>query len=74
MTEIIILDCTGLESPEPMIKTKSMLDRLDTGDLLKITVDNEGSIRNIRTLITSQAYQLVSFQQQGQSATLLIKK
>lgn len=74
MTEIIILDCTGLESPEPMIKTKNMLDTLSTGDLLKVTVSSEGSVRNIRTLITSQSYQLVSFQQQGQSATFLIKK
>ena len=42
-----ILDCTGMECPEPVVQTKNALEAMTTGDTVLVIVDNGESKLNV---------------------------
>ena len=42
-----ILDCTGMQCPEPVVHTKNALETMTTGDSVLVIVDNDESRYNV---------------------------
>ncbi|MBU1426229.1 MAG: sulfurtransferase TusA family protein [Gammaproteobacteria bacterium] len=55
----VLLDATQDDCPIPVIKTKEMLDTMSAGEVLKVVTTREGTIRNIRTLVSNNDYKLL---------------
>lgn len=55
----VLLDATQDDCPIPTIKTKQMLDEMVSGAVLKVVTSKEGTIRNIRTFVNSNHYELL---------------
>lgn len=69
-----IIDLTHEKSPIPMIRTKELLDLLSSGDVLKVTVSMESAVKNIKTLISNNPYDLLKISQHQNRYELIIKK
>ncbi|HSI28332.1 MAG: sulfurtransferase TusA family protein [Methylophilus sp.] len=68
------LDLTGLESPEPMLRTKTALDALSSGQVVLVKTTASGSEQNIRNLITNHPVTLISFKKENGIFHFLIEK
>ncbi|HSH88111.1 MAG TPA: sulfurtransferase TusA family protein [Methylophilus sp.] len=68
------LDLTGLQSPEPMLKTKEAIDKLSPGQIILVKTTALGSEQNIRTLITNHPVNLLSFKKEDGVFHFLIEK
>ena len=55
----VLLDAMEDDCPVPIIKTKEMLDKMESGAVLKIVTSKEGTINNIRTFVKNNPYELV---------------
>lgn len=55
----VLLDATQDDCPIPTIKTKELLDEMASGAVLKVVTSKEGTIRNIRTFVNNNHYELV---------------
>lgn len=49
----MILDCQNLLCPEPVIKTKQTLEKLNVGDELEILVNSLASLENIKRFLST---------------------
>jgi tRNA 2-thiouridine synthesizing protein A len=56
----VFVDATEDDCPMPTILSKNTLDNMRSGQILKLITSKEGSIRNIRTLVASNPYELLS--------------
>ena len=54
MSTPIILDCTGLLCPQPVIQTKNVLEEGDGHVVLQVIVDNEAACNNVRRFVEGQ--------------------
>ncbi len=54
MSTPLILDCTGLVCPRPVIQTKEALEQGDGSALLLVIVDNEAACDNVRRFAEGQ--------------------
>lgn len=70
----VLLDLSGLESPIPMIRTKETLDSMLPGQVLCVVTTQRSTIKNIRTLVANNPYELVQFASQNQAYTFIIRK
>lgn len=43
------LDCRGLKCPMPIIKTRKMIENINSGDILKMIATDPGSINDINS-------------------------
>ncbi|HSI46180.1 MAG TPA: sulfurtransferase TusA family protein [Methylophilus sp.] len=68
------LDLTGLESPEPMLRTKEAIDGLSPEQVMLVKTTALGSEQNIRNLITNHPVTLVSFKKENGIFHFLIEK
>lgn len=73
-THDVLLDLSGLESPIPMIRTKEALDSMRTGQVLCVMTTQASAVKNIRTLVANNSYELVQFSSQKQAYTFIIRK
>ncbi len=70
----VFLDLRGLESPTPVIRTKETLDIMETEQILCVVTTKESAIKNIRTLVANNPYELLDFSSQKEEHTFLIRK
>jgi tRNA 2-thiouridine synthesizing protein A len=56
----VFVDATENDCPMPTIQSKNALDNMSSGQILKLITSKEGSIRNIRTLVANNPYELLS--------------
>jgi tRNA 2-thiouridine synthesizing protein A len=56
----VFVDATEDDCPMPTILSKNTLDNMRSGQILKLITSKEGSIRNIRTLVANNPYELIS--------------
>lgn len=45
--EDVVLDCSGLNCPYPVLKTKAAIDTLNLGQVLKVISTDPGSVNDI---------------------------
>lgn len=51
-----ILDCKGMACPLPVVNTKKATEKMNTGDVLKVTVDNEIAVQNLLRFASHKGY------------------
>lgn len=63
MTDVLahdaLLDATGLNCPLPLLKAKMELNRLASGDVLKVIATDAGSQRDFRTFARLAGHELL---------------
>lgn len=70
----VLLDATQDDCPIPTIKTKQMLDEMAPGEILKVVTSKEGTIRNIRTFVKNNHYELMHETKSAKGFHFYIKK
>lgn len=68
------LDLTGLESPEPMFKTKEKIDQMQAGQVVLVKTTSMGSEQNIRNLVENHDVNLLSLNKENGVFHFLIEK
>lgn len=69
-----LLDATQDDCPVPTIKTKKALDKMPAGSILKLVARNEGTVRNIRTFVRNNPYELLREVKDTEGFQFYIKK
>ena len=68
------LDCTGLNCPLPILKTKKQIDAMETGQILKMEATDPGSINDVNAWTRRTGNELVSQTEDGDIYIFYIKK
>ena len=68
------LDCTGLNCPLPILKTKKQIDAMKTGQILKMEATDPGSINDVNAWTRHTGNELVSQIEDGNIYIFYIKK
>ena len=68
-----ILDCLGQKCPEPLIKTRYALQEMDSGEILKILIDDPASEGDIRDLIKKRGNKIERFDWDSKKVIIWVK-
>ncbi|HQY27520.1 MAG TPA: sulfurtransferase TusA family protein [Burkholderiaceae bacterium] len=68
------LDARGLNCPLPIIKTKKALNDLSTGQVLRVTSTDSGSVKDMEAFAKQTGNELLSSGQEAGNYVFLIKK
>lgn len=68
------LDIRGEGSPYPLFRTKSLIDKLQKGDILKIIIDNPVAHRDINMWIKESGNELLKVETSDDTYTIFIRK
>ena len=67
------LDCSGLACPMPILKTKKAVDSLQSGQVLKMTATDPGSLPDIEAWTAKTGHELVAHEKEGDKFIFYIK-
>lgn len=70
----IELDVRHEDSPVPTIRAKEVLDTMDIGCVLKVVTSKESTVKNLRTLVANNPYELISHVKVDTDFIFFIKK
>lgn len=70
----LLLDATEDDCPMPTIHTKNILDTMSAGQTLKLLTSKEGTIRNIRTFVANNPYELLNEFKEDERFVFIIRK
>jgi len=68
------LDARGLNCPLPIIKTKKALNDLTSGQVLRVTSTDPGSIKDMEAFAKQTGNELLSSSQDGGDYLFFLKK
>lgn len=68
------LDARGLNCPLPIIKTKKALNDLTSGQVLRVTSTDSGSIKDMEAFAKQTGNALLSSAQEGGDYVFFLKK
>ena len=68
------IDCIGLFCPEPIFRTRTALDELENGEILKVTADDPAAEEDLKRLAKRLGYEVLDITHDGDEVTLYIKK
>ena len=68
------IDCVGLFCPEPIFRTRTALDEMEKGQILKVTADDPGAESDLKNLAKRLGHEIVEITHDGDEVTLYIKK
>ena len=68
------LDARGLNCPLPIIKTKKALNDLSTGQVLRVTSTDSGSVKDMEAFAKQTGNELLGSSQEGGGYVFFIKK
>ena len=68
------LDCRGLNCPIPILKTKKAVDKLSSGQVLKMMATDPGSVNDVQSWSKRTANSLLEHTEDGGVYSFLIKK
>ena len=68
------LNCEGLYCPLPLLKTKKTIKVLSSGQLLKMTATDSGTVKEVDSWTKRTENNLVSHVEDGGVHTFIIKK
>jgi len=68
------LDARGLNCPLPIIKTKKALNDLGSGQVLRVTSTDSGSIKDMEAFAKQTGNELLSSGQEGGDYVFFLKK
>ena len=68
------LDCSGLSCPMPILKTKKAVDKLQSGQVLRMIATDPGSIPDVQAWTSKTGNELLSYEENDGTFTFYIKK
>jgi len=68
------LNCEGLNCPLPILKTKKTIDSMSSGELLKMTSTDPGSVNDMDSWSKRTGNELMSHAEDSGIHTFVIKK
>ncbi|TRO52515.1 sulfurtransferase TusA family protein [Candidatus Bathyarchaeota archaeon] len=68
------IDCVGLFCPEPIFRTRTALDEMEKGQILKVTADDPGAEADLKNLAKRLGHEVIEITHDGDEVTLYIKK
>ena len=68
------LNCEGLNCPLPILKTKKAIDGMSSGQLLKMSATDPGSVNDMDSWSKRTGNELVSHAEDSGVHTFIIKK
>ena len=68
------IDCIGLFCPEPIFRTRTALDKLEKGDILKVTADDPAAEADLKRLAKRLGHEVLEITHDNEEVTLYIKK
>jgi len=69
-----VLDCLGLYCPEPIFRTRLMLDEMEVAEVLEVTADDPAAEEDIRRLVARLGHEILSLESEGDNIKILIRK
>ena len=70
----IELDCSGLNCPMPILKTKKKMDTMDSGQILKMISTDPGSCNDVNAWANRTGNELLSTTQGDGNFVFLLRK
>lgn len=70
----VLIDASQEDCPVPTIRAKEALDRMSGNEVLKLVASQEGTVRNIRTLVRNYQYELIGEVRADSGFVFYIKK
>jgi len=58
-----VLDVKGLACPMPIVKTKKMMDELQSGEVLEIEATDKGAINDFAAWVKSAGHELIEYKE-----------
>ena len=68
------IDCLGLYCPEPIFRTRTALDEMEKGQVLKVTADDPAAEADLTRLAKRLGHEIIEISHDGDEVTLLIRK
>jgi len=68
------LDARGLNCPLPILRTKQAIANLTSGDILKVTATDPGSVKDMDAFCRQTGNQLLQSGQEGEAFLFMIQK
>ncbi len=69
-----VLDCSGLYCPEPIFRTREEINKLSSGQVLKIIADDPAFQEDIKRWTKNTGNELLEVHKEGFEIVALIKK
>ena len=73
-TPDIELDLSGLTCPMPLLKTKQALNRLEPGNVIKVTATDPGSERDFQVFARQSGVRLLQMEKDGTAFRYWLQK
>jgi tRNA 2-thiouridine synthesizing protein A len=70
----LVLDCTGLLCPVPVIKTAQAMKQLEPGDLLELLATDPGVEPDMRAWSSRTGNELVDIRKEGEVFHVLLRR
>lgn len=70
----VLLDVQNMESPQPTIMAGQALEKMNSGEILKLLTNNDSSYRNIRIYTESMGHELLQVEKLYEVTTFWIRK
>jgi tRNA 2-thiouridine synthesizing protein A len=68
------LDATGLFCPEPVFRTKIEIEKMQVGEILKVSADDPAAEDDISRWVTRNGHELLEMSKDGNTINFQIKK
>ena len=68
------LDCRGMNCPLPILKTKKAIDTLESGQVLRMTATDPGSIPDVAAFANRTGHTVLEQSEGGGEFSFLIRK
>lgn len=68
------LDATGLFCPEPVFRTKIEIEKMQVGEILKVSADDPAAEDDISRWVTRNGHELLDMNKDGDTINFQIKK
>ncbi len=68
-----VVDCRGLPCPQPVLKSREIIESLNP-DSLQVRVDNEAALENVSRFLTTQGFTLKKPEKKGDIWTIHARK
>ncbi|MDR3572929.1 MAG: sulfurtransferase TusA family protein [Anaerolineaceae bacterium] len=69
-----ILDCSGLDCPMPVLKTKKAIDNLQIGQVLKMIATDPGSPEDMAAWTQKTGHELIASEHEGGKFIFYIRR
>ena len=69
-----LLDCSGMNCPLPILKTKKAIDGMNSGEILKMISTDPGSINDVNAFTKRTGHELLESIAEDGDYTFFIRK